>query len=84
MAALAGFIVGLALGAAGAASWLTSEPEPGASPHASGNPLEARVSELKARVTRALAEGKQAGAGTEDRMRQELQNRRQAARRPSS
>jgi ElaB/YqjD/DUF883 family membrane-anchored ribosome-binding protein len=64
-------VVGLAIGAAGAAAWLLSSPED-APANSSSTPAEGKVGELKARVQQALEEGKRAAADTESRLRQEL------------
>jgi len=65
------FLVGLAGGAAGAASWLLSEP-PIKRPLPLPEELQTRVKDLQVRFDAALAEGKQQRTLTEDRLKREL------------
>lgn len=80
------FLVGLAGGAAGATSWLLSEPGAGSTAStageqpAAGDSLEARVQRVKLRVGEALQEGAQAQAQTEQRLRRELDAYRKGTR----
>jgi hypothetical protein len=78
---IVGFVIGLAGGAAGTAAWLLSEP-------AAGTPapdsLSGRLDLVKARLEEALAEGRHAGAETENRLRHELDSYRRHPDRPGT
>jgi hypothetical protein len=75
-------LFGAAVGAAGTASWLLSEPE---SPAASPVPtdpasLQARRQDLIARLRESLADGQRVGGETEARLRRELEAYRSGTR----
>jgi hypothetical protein len=66
-------LIGLAGGAASTAAWLVSRPSSSSAQALTGRDgFEGRLNELKSRFNEALAEGEQAGAETERRLRQEL------------
>jgi len=80
------FVLGLAAGAAGAVSWLLSEPGATAAPLTTADSLQdrlrARLQELRSRFGEALVEGERVGGATETRLRRELDGYRSAAGRP--
>jgi hypothetical protein len=81
MFAIVSFVVGLAGGAAGTAAWLLSEPgESTPVPESLGDRLET----VKSRLDEAMAEGKRAGAETENRLRLELEAYRRGSDRPGA
>lgn len=76
-------VIGLIVGAGSAASWLISEPDATESSTVSslsGESLQARLADLKARFRVAWAEGKSAGNQTEEHLRQRLDAYRKGAR----
>lgn len=76
-----GFVAGLAGGAAATAAWLLSET--GGTTSSTSAPAD-RLGELRIRFERALADGKHAGAETENRLRHELDAYRKRPDRPGT
>jgi hypothetical protein len=68
-------------GAAGAASWLLSQPETPSEPviPASGDGIKERVDLVRARLLQAVAEGRLAGEQTEVQLKQQLEAYRKGA-----
>ncbi len=78
-------LLGIVGGAAAATAWLLSEPGQVATSHpVTGNGLQVRLVDVQARLREALAEGQQAGAETEQRLRSELEAYRKNPRRPAA
>ena len=82
------FVVGAAMGTAGVAAWILSDPDRdvGAEGATSSLPdaLGLRAQVLRERLTAALEEGQRAGTETENRMRRELDTYRQNPDRPAT
>jgi hypothetical protein len=74
-------LLGLGSGAAGTASWLLSLPETPSEPLVPASPdsVQARVNSVRTRVAQAVAEGRRAGADTEQRLKTELDSYRKGA-----
>jgi hypothetical protein len=70
-------LLGFAGGAAGATSWLLSDPPSGPSFPPAPEELSARLKELQTRLNEAVAEGRRAGADTERRLLAEFEAYRQ-------
>ena len=77
------FLLGLASGAAGAAAWLLSEPEPGSS-EAAQPFTQDHLTALRQRFRAALAEGERTGDETERRLRHQLDAFRTHPDRPAT
>ncbi len=77
MFALLGFVAGIAIGAAGAVSWLLGKPAPRGDAEL---PQQSPVAEIRQAVEEAVQQGKIAGAEAERRKRQEFEA---AVHRPS-
>jgi hypothetical protein len=67
-------VVGTVVGAAGATSWLLSEPEgsSGLALPVGNEALQQRWNDLQSRLQEAANDGKRAGEQTEERLRREL------------